>query len=290
MTTEPLTPADCDLTDFPSMFIDVRRLLTSETWIEAAEHPRLGHVLMCLWMESWHQRPAASLPDNDAVLARLAMCDLKTWRKLRDMALEGWVKCSDGRWYHPVVAEKALEAWERKQAFRNRTAKAREARHAKRKTETVGASTGDTTEDVTTPVTVSVTETRGTGTGTGRGTVTVTASANAAAVTARPQQPQQSAPQKIPIPEDWQPSPADLAFVQQNTLAAPWSAEKLRRVIHEFVAHYRSRGNLSADWSADFRRWVLRQPRFEQQAGGNEPDEHGFRDPILRACAADLGT
>lgn len=167
MTHEPLTLAECDLTDFPSMFIDVRRLLTSETWIEAAEHPRLGHVLMCLWMESWHQRPAASLPDNDAVLARLAMCDLKTWKKLRKEALAGWVMCSDGRWYHPVVAEKAMEAWERKQAFRNRTAKAREARHAKRQTETVETPTEATTETVTTSVTEPVTDLRGTGRGRG---------------------------------------------------------------------------------------------------------------------------
>jgi hypothetical protein len=151
--TEPLTPPDCDLQDFASMFFDVRRLLTSVTWIEAAEVPRLGHVLMCLWAESWHQRPAASLPDNDAVLARLAMCDLRTWRRLRDQALKGWILCSDGRWYHPVVAEKALEAWTRKESYRDRTAKARAAKEARK-----GADTGGVTAPVEAPVTDSVTE------------------------------------------------------------------------------------------------------------------------------------
>ncbi|WGM47672.1 hypothetical protein KOAAANKH_02554 [Brevundimonas sp. NIBR10] len=150
--TQPLTPPDCDLTDFASMFFDVRRLLTSETWIEAAETPRLGHVLMSLWMESWHQRPAASLPDNDAVLARLAMCDLKTWRRLRNAALAGWVLCDDGRLYHPVVAEKALEAWERKVSYRGRTASARAAKQAKKT-----SPTGYVTDDVTGSVTVAET-------------------------------------------------------------------------------------------------------------------------------------
>ncbi|HEY4547294.1 MAG TPA: hypothetical protein VIG90_12835 [Pedomonas sp.] len=117
---------------------------------------------------------------------------------------------------------------------------------------------------------------------------TVTESACAASVTsARPQQRQQPPPQKIPIPKDWQPSAADMAFVEQNTLAAPWSGEKLRRTVDEFRDHYLRTGHCSADWSADWRLWVRRQPRFEQHDTG--PDEHGFRDPILRACAADMG-
>ncbi len=107
----PLTTPDCDLRDFAFMPLDVNRLLTSETWIEAADDPKLGHALVCLWCAAWHQLPAGSLPDNDRVLARFAMCTADEWQRLRDRALEGWQRCSDGRLYHPVVAEKALEAW-----------------------------------------------------------------------------------------------------------------------------------------------------------------------------------
>src|SRR5690606_8536352 len=35
----------------------------------------------------------------------------KGWAEIRDGAMSGFVLCSDGRWYHRVVAEKALEAW-----------------------------------------------------------------------------------------------------------------------------------------------------------------------------------
>jgi hypothetical protein len=107
----PLTPPDCDLRDFGYMPLDVRRLLTSDTWLEAADDPKLGHVLVSLWAESWHQVPAGSLPDNDRVLARFAMCDGSEWGRLRERAMKDWCRCSDGRLYHPVVAEKALEAW-----------------------------------------------------------------------------------------------------------------------------------------------------------------------------------
>jgi hypothetical protein len=117
--TQALTPPDCDLRDFPSMLLDHRRLLTSETWIEAAQMPRLGHALMSLWCESFQQVPAASLPDNDLTLLRLSMCPTPAeWKKVRGRALAGWVRCDDGRLYHPVVAEKALEAWLEKLASR----------------------------------------------------------------------------------------------------------------------------------------------------------------------------
>lgn len=128
-----MVPAEVDLTDFGYMPLDIRRLLTSETWIEAADDPKIGHASLCLWCEAWHQVPAASLPDNDKVLARLAMCDAKTWARIKTKVLAGWVKCSDGLLYHPVVAEKARESWKVKCAQRARTRAATEAREAKRK-------------------------------------------------------------------------------------------------------------------------------------------------------------
>lgn len=109
---EPLVPADVDLRDFPFMPLDVTRLLDSEIMaLEDAEAFRAG---VASWCKGWHQVPAASLPNEDGSLCRTLGYgrDLKTWARLRKAgALHGWVLCSDGRLYHPVVAEKALEAW-----------------------------------------------------------------------------------------------------------------------------------------------------------------------------------
>lgn len=115
----PLVPAEVDLTDFRFMPLEVARLLDSEIMaLENAEAFRAG---VASWCKGWHQIPAASLPTDDAVLCKTLGYgrDLKTWGKLRKAgALRGWVLCSDGRMYHPIVAEKALEAWLEKLAQR----------------------------------------------------------------------------------------------------------------------------------------------------------------------------
>jgi uncharacterized protein YdaU (DUF1376 family) len=131
----PLVPADVDLTDFGFMPLEVRKLLSSSLWIKAKKDPRLGHAAMSLWCEAWHQVPCASLPDDDEVLAELARCDEKEWKRVRERVLANFVKCSDGRLYHETVAKKAMESWTAKVAQRERTkaaTKAREAKHRAR--------------------------------------------------------------------------------------------------------------------------------------------------------------
>lgn len=108
--TSPLTPPDLDLRDFPYLPLDIARLFGSQFHAIASDAEwRAG---MILWLKSYHQVPAASLPDDDVALARLAEFgrDVRGWKKVRDVALRGWVLCDDGRLYHPVVAEKALVA------------------------------------------------------------------------------------------------------------------------------------------------------------------------------------
>lgn len=145
----PLTPPECDLRDYPWMPIDCTRLLTSETWMLGTDSERVA--ALTLWIKSWHQQPAGSLPDNDRMLAVLSD-NARGWGKVREHAMRGWIKCSDGRLYHPVVCEKAAEAWALKLAQRARTEAARAARKAGRNsvTETQGT---HATEDVTMSVT-----------------------------------------------------------------------------------------------------------------------------------------
>jgi|GEM_PF-1215062 len=110
----PLTPAGCDLRDFAFMPLDVARLRDSD--MAAYESPEACWAGVLLWAAAWHQIPAASLPDDDRFLAKAAGYGrvVKEWENVREGALHGWVKCADGRLYHPVVAEKALESWRAK--------------------------------------------------------------------------------------------------------------------------------------------------------------------------------
>ncbi|MFM0432359.1 DUF1376 domain-containing protein [Paraburkholderia aspalathi] len=113
---EPPVPTDCDLRDFPFMPLDIARLRRSKAWLKAKRNPALAFYMVNLWTASWHELPASSLEDNDAVLADLAMCDSRKWPKIRGDVLHGWIKCSDGRLYHPVVAEKAQVAWSKQRS------------------------------------------------------------------------------------------------------------------------------------------------------------------------------
>lgn len=128
---EPLTPPDCDLRDYPWMPVDCNRLLTSETWMLGTAAQKVA--AFTLWAKSWHQVPAGSLPDNDRMLAILSEAG-DAWKRVREHALRGWIKCSDGRLYHPVVCEKANESHQLRLAQRARTEAARAAKAAKRTT------------------------------------------------------------------------------------------------------------------------------------------------------------
>ncbi|HIC7209386.1 DUF1376 domain-containing protein [Burkholderia stabilis] len=106
----PLTPADCDLTGYRWMPLDVVRVIDSDTFgISTGDEFKTAFRL---WAKCWQQVPAASLPKDDRVLAHLAGLSENPakWKKVRDVALRGFIECSDGRLYHPVIAEKAIEA------------------------------------------------------------------------------------------------------------------------------------------------------------------------------------
>lgn len=111
----PLTHPECDLSDFQYMELDVRRLRDSKFAASGSGDGFRAGVL--LWCAAWHQIPAASLPDDDIELANLAGYGrvVKEWRKVREQALSGFVKCSDGRLYHAVIAEKAVAAFAAKE-------------------------------------------------------------------------------------------------------------------------------------------------------------------------------
>lgn len=107
----PLTPKDCDLRDFHGTLIDRHRLRASRFNSRANNDEWRAGVN--LWLSASDEVPAGSLPDDDIDLCRSADLhrDIQAWLTVKAVAMHGWVKCSDGRWYHPVVCEKALEAW-----------------------------------------------------------------------------------------------------------------------------------------------------------------------------------
>jgi hypothetical protein len=111
----PLVPANVDLRDFLFTPVEFQRLFASETWLMCNDAEKVAAIT--LWGNSWSQLPAGSMPSDDRLLAHLSGAG-KAWKRIKPMAMRGWVLCSDDRYYHPVMCEKALEAWLEKLAQR----------------------------------------------------------------------------------------------------------------------------------------------------------------------------
>lgn len=140
---DPLVPAHVDLRNFPYLPLDCARLRDSR--LAATASPEVFRCAVLLWCAAWHQVPAGSLPDDDielAVLSGLGRIVTRSrrgrvkidGRHCRDFArikvesMRHFVMCNDGRWYHPVISKKALEAWNSKEKQRLRTKAATESR------------------------------------------------------------------------------------------------------------------------------------------------------------------
>lgn len=131
----PLVPAEVDLRDFAFMPLDVQRLRDSD--LASDETPEACWAAVLLWCASWHQVPAGSIPDSDEWQAKHAGYKAQgriapAWRKVKTGALRGWVACTDGRLYHPVIAEKAVDAWRSKLRQRWQTECSRIKKHNQR--------------------------------------------------------------------------------------------------------------------------------------------------------------
>lgn len=103
-------PDEIDLRSSDYMPLYMKRLKESRTWLKAKSNPALGFYSINAWMFAVVQRPAASIEDDDDVLAHACECHPKDWPGVKAKVLRGWTLLG-GRWHHPVVAEIALEMW-----------------------------------------------------------------------------------------------------------------------------------------------------------------------------------
>lgn len=171
----PLVPPEVDLRDFKFMPLEIQRLQNSDTWgsqgrlqPKAKPNPWVLFACMNLWLSAWHEVPAGSIPSDDPSIIRRASVDYPVWKRIRERVLASWILCSDGRYYHPVVCEKALEAWERKKKQRQRTKAATEAAAEARREDrraAIKAASGIRDDDRNGPKNSSVTASKGQGQG-----------------------------------------------------------------------------------------------------------------------------
>lgn len=125
----PLVTSDVDISSLSYMPVFVARLRGSKSWLISRRRPELFRPMFAMWMRAYQERPAGSLEADDDVLADAAELGFEAWVDLKTDLLRGWILCSDGRYYHPVLAELVLQAFERTVLPNKlRTAAATEAR------------------------------------------------------------------------------------------------------------------------------------------------------------------
>lgn len=127
----PLVDPEVDLSGMECMMLDTQLLLDSSLAIKATDAEFRGAVF--LWCTAWREKPHGSLPSDDAFLRVKAGCgnDRRKWQRIRAMALHKFVRASDGRLYHPVIAKDVWRAWGARQKAKAKTAAASAARWPK---------------------------------------------------------------------------------------------------------------------------------------------------------------
>jgi len=128
------------------MAVELVRLLDSDFY--ALSTGDEFKAAFTLWAKAFMQLPAGSLPADDRILAHLSGAGAN-WPNVKEMALHGWFKCSDGRLYHHTVSEKVLDAWRCRCEKRKRTEAARAARAEQRRQHNQISVTDNATESVT---------------------------------------------------------------------------------------------------------------------------------------------
>lgn len=140
---EPMVPAEVDLHGFSGFLLDVDRLLASE--LVALGKPEECWAAVMLWCRAWKQSPPGSLPNDARILAAFSGAGPR-WPKVRDVALRGFVLCSDGRLYHRVLADEANAAWQKRKVYRADQERLKKWRENKRRN---GVETADETGNET---------------------------------------------------------------------------------------------------------------------------------------------
>ena len=106
-TNSPLVSAEVDLRDFSFMPLDVVRLRDSGLTAKATGDEFRAAVL--LWCASWHQTPAASLPNDDQELANLCgyARAMREWAKKLEAKAKYVVSGSrsDFPWHNTIRVE-----------------------------------------------------------------------------------------------------------------------------------------------------------------------------------------
>jgi hypothetical protein len=116
---DPPYPSDIEAKGW-SLDLDYERIEQSDTWAIASSEQRPW--LLMLWLVSWRQVPAASLPNNHKLIAARLGMPLEKFTEWADVLLSGWELATDGRLYHKTLTNHVLSMANKRNKDRARVA------------------------------------------------------------------------------------------------------------------------------------------------------------------------
>lgn len=251
-TPEPLVAVDTDIRDLDGFMLNTERLLASELWATSTGEEFKAAV--ALWCRAWKQTPPGSLPDDDRVLASFSGAG-KRWPKVRDTALHGFVKCSDGRLYHQVLCEDVVRAARKKKERHERTLAATEARKKHRDDDRHVDRDDQRNVNRDVDVTLSHRQDRDRDRDKEREEAPSLRSGRTRAKA------------RSPLPDCWQPDEQDVSYARERGFATA----QIHTMASAFVNHHRAKGSLMADWHAAWRTWCENEIKFQRSPQSRAP-------------------
>lgn len=300
---EPLTPADCDLRHMKWFPLHHKDLADSPWWNAASDVARSRSV--DLWVKAYQSVPAASLTNDDVLLAKWAGFnrDPEGWAKHRAEILAPWVLCSDGLLYHPRLAEVAVETWEATQASREFEREKKRRRRERLKNAKSGESPGGQTgssprgkakgpegEKANVPdntIEDNTTEKRRESESPPVDSVGAPEAVKPAKAPAAPKAPKATKKaardaRASRIEWDWTPDEIDAA----HAAGKGYGPDEIRTMGDGFFNHHKAKGTLMVDWRAAWRTWVTNDGKFNGgPRGGNRTSASNRRPSDDRGVA-----
>jgi len=179
------------------------------------------------------------------------------------MALRGFVKCNDGRLYHPVIAEKVKDAWQMRLRQRERSEKGNKKRWGTSET-SPSDPRGDPRGD---PCAIPRDRDRDRDRDSEEDNPTIVDNSHVGLV-ASPPAPRKAkrAKARTQIAEEAQPNEKDRLAANECGL----TTEIFRNEWRRFRDHHRAKGSVMADWSAAWRTWCANINEFKRQIPRND--------------------
>lgn len=282
---EPLVPPHVDLRGMKWFALHHKNLRASRFWIHATDQVKA--ISIELWCEAYEQEVAASLPDDDVALSEAAgfgRRDLTEWLSVKVDVMKAWVLCSDGRWYHPKLAEVAIEAWDltADSRRRDREKKRRKRERIKNEQSPRGQDDNPHGDEHMNPhrdnaeippgktdTLSNTTQQETTGDSNPSDSVGTPATVKPAKAPAKPKAPTKKAARDARasrIEWDWTPDEIDAT----HAAGKGYSPEEIRAMGDGFFNHHKAKGTLMVDWRAAWRTWVSNDGKFNGgPRGGN---------------------